>query len=668
MGRWSGWKVYLFWVSVAGAAAAVVAIAIPEISRGNWRHAAYLTPALVLLVASVIFYRERSRSMGFLRERESRLRLLIEEASDAIFVSDIDSRRFVDVNRMATVLTGYTREELISMRVDDLVDLGPGEEADTIRLLRSGEAFRREQTIITKTGTPVAIEVSAVAVTEGVVQAIVRPIGERKAVEAALRRSEEVFRAVSELTSDYAYSMAVKPDGSMTPEWLTGAFERVTGYPVDEVGRGWQTLVHPDDIPAMSEVLAKALEEGGTAESEFRIVTKTGEIRDLRSVSRFERDDPEGPVVRIVGAVSDITEQKLLESNLRESEKRLKELYERLPVGVFQRTWDGVGLDANSAIVEITQYPDKETFLAANAYDFWVDPAERDAWLNELEKKGVVNDYDVHFKRFDGSPFWAGITAQLVLGADGQVALIEGVVVDITEEKELNEELKSTLRDLRRADMEKKRLLTHLVRAKEEERNRVASDIHDDSVQLMTAVAIDLERLGRKAPDPELSESLGRLESRVRDSVQRLRKMVFELRPPALDEEGLASALRLYLEEFSIETGIDYALRNELEAEPVNTTRVVLYRIAQEALTNVRKHSNATKVAVTLGRRDGGVSMVVSDDGAGFDVTSDELNNPGHIGLSEMRERAEMGGGTFHIESALKKGTEVAVWVPEFSG
>lgn len=668
MDRWSGWKVYLFWASVAGAAAAVVAIAIPEISRGNWRHAAYLTPALVLLVASVIFYRERSRSMGVLRERESRLRLLIEEASDAIFVSELGTDRFVGANRMAAALTGHSRDELIGMSGWDLISMDASKEAEARRAFESGEVFRGELMMVTKDGTRLPIEVSAVAVTDELVQSIVRPIGERKAMEQALRRSEEVFRAVSEMTSDYAYSMAVHEDGTMTPEWLTGAYERVTGYPIEEGGRGWQTLVHPDDIPAMSEVLARALKDGGTAESEFRIITKTGEIRYLRAVSRFETDDPEGPVARIIGAVSDITEQKLLESNLRDSEKRLKELYERLPVGVFQRAWDGVGIDANSAIVEITQYPDKETFLAANAYDFWVDPAERDAWLNELEKKGVVNDYDVHFKRFDGSPFWARITAQRVLRADGQVALIEGVVVDITEEKELNEELKSTLRDLRRADLEKKRLLTHLVRAKEEERNRVASDIHDDSVQLMTAVAIDLERLARKTPDPELSESLERLENRVRDSVQRLRKMVFELRPPTLDEEGLASALRLYLEEFSIETGIDYELRNELEAEPFNPTRVVLYRIAQEALTNVRKHANATKVAVTLGRRDSGVSMVVSDDGAGFDVTSDERNNPGHIGLSEMRERAEMGGGTFHIESALKKGTEVAVWVPEFSG
>ena len=668
MDRWSGWRSYLFWASVAGGAVAVITVGILEVTRGDWQRAAYLAPALIFVTASALLYRERAKSIGSLRENEARLRLLIEEASDAIFVADLSTDRFVGVNRMAAALTGYSRDELIGMSGWDLVSMDPAEEAEARRVFEEGEVFRGELMMTTKDGTRLPVEVSAVAVTRGLVQSIARPIGERKAVEQSLRRSEEIFRAVSELTSDYAYSMAVAADGSMTPEWLTGGFERVTGYAIDEVGRGWQTLVHPDDVAAMSELLAGALASGGTAESEFRIITKTGEIRHLRAVSRFETDDPEGPVARIVGAVSDVTEQKLLESNLRASEKRLKELYERLPVGVFQRTEDGVGLDANPAIVEITRYPDKETFLAADAQDFWVDPIERAAWLNELKKKGVVNDYDVQFKRFDGSPFWARITAQRVLRADGQAALIEGVVVDITEEKELNEELKSTLRELRRADMEKRRLLTHLVRAKEEERNRVASDIHDDSVQLMTAVAIDLERLARKTGDTDLSEALGRVENRVRDSVQRLRKMVFELRPPALDDEGLAPALRLYLEEFSIDTGIEYELRNELEAEPINPTRVVLFRIAQEALTNIRKHSNATKVAVALRRRDSGVSMVLSDDGAGFDVTSDELNNPGHIGLAEMRERAEMGGGTFHIESAPKKGTEVAVWLPEFAG
>ncbi|MBW3594349.1 MAG: hypothetical protein KY391_02130, partial [Actinobacteria bacterium] len=303
----------------------------------------------------------------------------------------------------------------------------------------------------------------------------------------------------------------------------------------------------------------------------------------------------------------------------------------------------------------------------ADATDFWVNPADRLDWIRVLEEQGVVTNYDAHFKKYDGTPFRARITAHRVRDDAGNIAYLEGVVVDISEEVALDQELTATVQNLRRADAERRRLLTHLVKAKEEERNRVASDIHDDSVQVMTAVAIDLERLARKIQDPERRRDLEDLEGRVRAAVGRLRTMVFELRPPTLDDEGIGSALGLYLEEFSIDTGIEYELKNELDHEPSNPTRVVLYRIAQEALTNVRKHSAASQVLVELGRSHSGITMTVTDDGKGFDMSAPDLVSPGHIGLSEMRERAEISGGRFDITSDLGRGTTVSVWVPELT-
>ena len=666
MDPWARRKIYLFWASAALASAAILDVIVTDVREGNWHHTAYLAPALLFLGVSAFLYRERAKTLTATRARESSLRLLIEEASDAIFVSEIGSRRLVAVNRQAEELTAYPRDELLSMRVDDLVTVPPDQLGDINAILQSGHPVRAEQTIVTRSGEHVPIEITATAVTDDLAQAIVRPIAERKAFEEKLRRSEEIFRAVSELTSDYAYSMTVHPDGTVTPEWLTGAFERVTGYSVAETAGGWQQLVHPDDVGPMYEVLGEGLRNGGSTEAEFRIIAKSGEIRHLKAWSRFEKDEPEGRVVRIVGAVSDITEQRSLQEDLESTEQRFRRLYQRLPIGIYRRQYKGDTVDVNATCVEMFGYPDLETYLAQGPEVFYVDPRDREPWIEALEQHGVVHSYEVRYRRYDGSAFWGRNTARLVREPDG-TAVIEGAIIDITEEKELTEELKATLRDLRRADLEKKRLLTHLVRAKEEERNRVASDIHDDSVQLMTAVAIDLERLSRKMPDDSLTVALERLENRVREAVQRLRKMVFELRPPALDEEGVASALRLYLEEFSLDTGIDYELRNHLENEPVSPTRVVMFRIAQEALTNVRKHSNASRVVVTLGRRDDGVSMKITDDGDGFDVTSTEIATPGHIGLAEMRERAEMGGGTFNITSGSGMGTTLDVWLPEFA-
>ncbi len=370
--------------------------------------------------------------------------------------------------------------------------------------------------------------------------------------------------------------------------------------------------------------------------------------------------------MRIIGAVSDITEQKLLEQDLGESERRFTRLYERLPIAIYRRSWGGPGLDANPTCIEMFGYPDEETYLGVDPADLYVDPRDRDRWTSAIEDFGVVLNFEVEYKRYDGTTFWGRNTSRLV--REGDNAWIEGAIIDISDERALDEELRATLRDLRRADSERKRLLTHLVKAKEDERNRVASDIHDDSIQVMTSTAIDLERLARRAHDDSQRTALELLENRVRDAVHRLRTMVFELRPPTLDQEGLDSALRLYLEEFSIDTGIDYELRNVLEEEPNNPTRVVLYRIAQEALTNVRKHSAATHVVVALNHDAGGISMTIIDDGSGFDLEGDDVTSPGHIGLSEIRERAEMSGGRFEIGSAVGDGTTVAVWVPEMTG
>lgn len=670
MERWAKWQVYLFWASIVVATAAVASVAVIEASEGEWHHVALLAPAVLAIPFSGSMYLARAKSVVELQAREARLRLLIEEASDPIFISDATTARLAAVNRRALTLTGYERDELLGMKISDLVDLDEAGVSGLNESLRAGDVLRLEQTLVSRDGKRIPIEVSLALVGEGRVQAIVRSIDERKAIEESLRRSEEVFRAVSEMTSDYAFSMHIGPDGALVPEWFTAGFERVTGFTVEEFEErgGWRNLVHPDDLPMMVGSLGTALKGGASARHiEFRIITRSSEVRHLQAWFRYEREEEDGPIVRVAGAASDITERKRLELSLRESEQRFRRLYERLPIGLYRRALGGSALDANPRVVEMFGYPDEQTYIEQDPENFYVDPRDRDRWLSTLLESGVVRNFEVRYKRYDGSPFWARNTARLVRDANGN-DVIEGAIIDIAEEKELDEEHQAALRDLRRSDTERRRLLTHLVKAKEEERNRVASDIHDDSVQLMTAVAIDLERLSRKAPDAELRTSLERLENRVRDAVGRLRKMVFELRPPALDEEGVASALRLYLEEFSIDTGIEYELKNNLDTEPVNPMRVVLYRIAQEALTNVRKHSGATRVTVSLDREEDGISMTLIDDGSGFDVTSPDLASPGHIGLSEMRERAEMSGGRFEIESRRGVGTNIRVWVPEFSG
>jgi signal transduction histidine kinase len=218
--------------------------------------------------------------------------------------------------------------------------------------------------------------------------------------------------------------------------------------------------------------------------------------------------------------------------------------------------------------------------------------------------------------------------------------------------------------DLRRADEARRMLLARLVAAQEDERARIAADIHDDSIQIMSAVNLRLGLLRRSVTDPDEARSLERLENTVRLAVARLRHLLFELRPPALDHEGLGPAVHTVLEQLEEQFDLVGHLENKLRNEPPDQARIVLYRIAQEAMTNVRKHAQARHVEVILESTDGGARVRVRDDGIGFSADDTDRPEPGHLGLTSMRERAEMAGGWFRVKSEPGSGTEVDCWVP----
>jgi signal transduction histidine kinase len=162
----------------------------------------------------------------------------------------------------------------------------------------------------------------------------------------------------------------------------------------------------------------------------------------------------------------------------------------------------------------------------------------------------------------------------------------------------------------------------------------------------------------------EQTEALDEVAASVRETVARLRGLLFELRPPRLDREGLAAALRALLEPLGREAGVRCQVEYQTLREPPIESRTVLYRIAQEALANVRKHAGATAIHITLADREEGTLLRISDDGVGFEPTTVDHERPGHLGLVSMRERAEMAGGWFRVASSQGRGTTVETWLP----
>jgi signal transduction histidine kinase len=225
---------------------------------------------------------------------------------------------------------------------------------------------------------------------------------------------------------------------------------------------------------------------------------------------------------------------------------------------------------------------------------------------------------------------------------------------------ERTEELREVIAELQEIDEQRRRLLEHVVRAAEEERTRIAHDIHDDPVQKMAALKMRLELFRKKHPDlSDIDEAL----EVMRVTIQSMRTLLFDLSPPTLEEEGLGSALTYLLE--NSHSSFDWMVDDDaLDEEPAVQTSLILYRIAQEAFANARKHAQAEHIRVTLQPRDGGTTMQIVDDGVGFIPQEALVAAPGHLGLAAIRERAEMAGGWSKLWSLPGQGTTLEVWLP----
>jgi PAS domain S-box-containing protein len=245
-------------------------------------------------------------------------------------------------------------------------------------------------------------------------------------------------------------------------------------------------------------------------------------------------------------------------------------------------------------------------------------------------------------------------TVYPVTNAAGEVTGVGAIVVEVTESKRAEQALREA--QLRRG------VIAHLATAQEEERKRIASDIHDDVLQSISSVVIKLEQI--ESAHPEASGALVEAREEIARAVRRLRGVIFSLRPPALDLAGLADAMRLYLDEQRREWGLEYEFDASLAAEPPEEVRVLLYRIAQEAVTNVRRHSGNTFVRVGLNDKDDGYLLTIADKGSGPPSEDPPAGSPMRFGLATMRERAEAANGWWRLDTAEGGGTLVSCWVP----
>jgi signal transduction histidine kinase len=204
--------------------------------------------------------------------------------------------------------------------------------------------------------------------------------------------------------------------------------------------------------------------------------------------------------------------------------------------------------------------------------------------------------------------------------------------------------------------------LRRVVSAQELERQRLARELHDETGQALTSILLGVKSIEDAAGAEDVAAATSRVRDLVVSTLQDVRRLAVELRPKALDDFGLVSALERLVETFHGQTGIEVDLEPRLGNERLpSDIETTLYRITQEALTNVVKHAGARRVSIVLTRRDGSVSAVIEDDGRGFSVGD---GTESRLGLLGMRERVALVDGRFDVESSPGSGTTLSIEVP----
>jgi PAS domain S-box-containing protein len=444
--------------------------------------------------------------------------------------------------------------------------------------------------------------------------------------------------------------------------------EPMLGYTVEESmadPKLWQRLVHPDDLERMEAIFDRAEVTGEPVDEEYRLIARDGTVKWIHERAVVAIDRASGERL-LQGVMYDVTERRAMEDALRESEEKYRSFVETTKEWVWAMNGEGRATYSNQAVEEILGYRPEEV-VGKEVFEFMHDEDRRQV-LEDLpaivaEGRGWT-EWVIRWRHKDGGYRYLESNAVPIVGDTGEIVGYRGSDRDITDRVQTEKELRDSVELLRQTTRQRQLLLSRLQDAQERERQRIAEDIHDDSLQVMTALGLRLDAMCMSATDEQHRAELERMAETVRQCIRRLRHLLFELRPTVLDRHGLAAALHLHLEEMAAENGLRADLENRLIEEPPEGVRITLYRIAQEALANVRKHSQAQWVEILLEPREGGVFVRVRDDGRGFAEPVEADSGPGHLGLSAMRERAEMADGWCRVASLPGSGTTVEFWIP----
>jgi PAS domain S-box-containing protein len=592
---------------------------------------------------------EEMRAEEKLRESEQRYRSIFESAMDGIGAADLDGY-LITFNDAFSELTGYSREELLNMRYQDIT---PPEyhdmEAEKIKTLsETGVPQEYEKEYMRKDGSriPLLLKVSVIRDNTGKPMyflAVMKDMARIKQTESVLRASEKKYKTLIEnlpqkiflkdinstyvsCNENYAEDLKIKPDE------IVGKTDY--GFYPKELAEKYRA----DDKRIIASRRIEDIEEKYIKDGqEFIIHTVKTPIRD-----------EEGNIVGILGIFWDITEQKKAEEEIRYLNEYLNTILES--IDVYIRVVDpklNVEYENPTMKRRFGNGVGKPCYLIWQCNDVCENcTSERAILTNRIQRKEEILPNGLIFS----------VTSVPLKTREGRSVAIE-IIYDITR--------------LKRSEYEIRSLTSRIFSVQEEERKRISRELHDETGQALIAIKLNLAMIGNTFTKDvqNTKKTISSTKNILTQIMRDIRKLSYDLRPAVIDDMGMAPAMQSYSREFAERTGVNVVVKSELNSQRFPPeVEISLYRILQEALTNVAKHSKAKNVTIELLMDKSNLIMKIEDDGCGFDTNKNLRKgklNDGALGLIGIRERVTSLGGDLEITSTLGKGTKLIVRLPE---
>lgn len=634
---------------------------------------------------------------------QSQLAAIVESSDDAIVSKDLDGV-IRSWNAGASRIFGFTAEEAVGRSITIIIPPGlRDEETQILRRLRKGERIDHFETVrVGKTGKriDVSLTISPVRNSRGQIigaSKIARDITERKQVEEALRESQSLLALALDSSKTAIFDWdVVTQQGRWSPQMAALHNFQPKGESI--TAGEWQTLFHPDDVGRLADE-AQAMWKDKSQDKfsfEFRTVRPGGQTRWTFSHGRIVRDR-NGRALRMIGTHSDITERKLAEEREREITKeaiaataKFRAVFEQTTVFAGITSKDGLVMEANKMCLDACGYRAEEVL----GKPFW----ETGWWRNfpgsqdkiraatPLAAQGVPYRETLHYSWADGTERLVDFALYPIVDDKGEVLFLHPTGVDITDLKRtednyrnlaetLDAEVRARTRELedRNADVlrqseQVRDLSLRMMRIQDEERRHIARDLHDSAGQTLTVLGINLAQLvhDTERVAPKLAREGEKIQELVQQLHREIRTTSYLLHPPLLDETGLRSALSWYVQGLLERSGlaIDLDVSEDLGRLPADM-ELAVFRLVQESLTNVHRHSGSKTAEIRIGRGADGVFVEVRDQGSGIAPSrlAEIQSNGSGLGIRGLRERLRQFGGELKIESSAS-GTSVLAKIP----